>query len=96
MGAAPDVKTVIATLDDLARRARLLKQAQGTYVSWSDVPTFLLVAANMYFFVAARDGISSSTFGLVMAVVIIAGWERRRLGARVDAIVKLLSGASEA
>jgi hypothetical protein len=31
-----------------------------------------------------------------MAMVIVAGWERRKLSARIDAIVKLLSGTAEA
>jgi hypothetical protein len=95
MAATPDLKTLTTALDDLERRARLMKQAQGAFISWSDLPTLLLLAATMYVFFIAHDRVSSSTVSLMAAVVIMAGWERRRLGARIDAIVKLLAGTAE-
>ena len=96
MALAPDLKTLTTALDDLERRARLMKQARGTFLSWSDLPMLLLLAVNVYALSVARDGVSSATLALVMAVVIIAGWEKRRLSARIDAIVTLLSGTADA
>jgi hypothetical protein len=96
MATAPELRTLTTALDNLERRARLLKQADGAFLSWSDLPTLLLVAATLYTFVTARDSVSSSTLSLVMAVVIVAGWERRRLSGRIDAVVKLLSGTTDA
>jgi hypothetical protein len=95
MTAETDLRTLTTALNDLERRARLLKKAQGALLSWSDLPTLLLAAAALYAFFAAHDGVSSSTLALVMAVVIIAGWERRRLSARIDAVVTLLSGTAD-
>ena len=96
MTTAPDLSTLTTTLDNLERRARLMRQAKGAFLSCSDVPTLLLVAATLSTFVAARDSVSSSTLSLVMAIVIVAGWVRLKVSARLDAIVKLLSGTAEA
>lgn len=96
MGTAPDVKTLTTTLDDLERRTILMEQAKRTPLSWSDLPSLALLVLTMYGFSVARDSISNATLALVMAVLIVNNWDRRRLSARVDAIVKLLARHADA
>jgi hypothetical protein len=96
MGTAPDVRTLTTALDDLERRTILMQQARRTPLSWSDLPTLVLLAATLYLFFSAHDGVSSSTLALVMAVLMLNAWDTRRLSARVDAIVKLLARTVDA
>ena len=96
MGTAPDVRTLTTSLDDLERRTILMQQARRTPLSWSDLPTLVLLAATLYFYFTAHDSVSGSTLALVMAVVMLNAWDNRRLSARMDAIVKILGKVVDA
>lgn len=84
---------VSAALAGVRRKARHLAQAEGSW-SWTEfvhaaVPASL--AVYMIFSHADESTWSASTLGLLLLVSVIAGWQHRRLKARVDALTKLLT-----
>ena len=83
---------VSAALASVRRRARYLAEAEGSW-NWSEVANFavLIGIAGYLMFLGAPNPPGNFTFGLVFLVSATAGWQNRRLKARVDALTKLLS-----
>ena len=92
MDAERTTAEVSAAMAAVRRRARYLAEAEGSW-SWSEALNLLVPLGVAVYFIyrGAPEWPGDGVFGFVLLVSVIGSWQHRRLGARLDALTKLLT-----
>jgi hypothetical protein len=96
MSSDPDLKAALAALNRESRRARLLDSARGRWtLRWEDLPYLVPIAICSYLLFRGPADLSAAALVLILMNSMAGGWQNKRLGSRLDAVVQLLDSQPE-
>jgi hypothetical protein len=86
----------LAALNRERRRAKLLDGARGRWtLKWEDLSYLVPIAICSYLLFRVPADLSAATLVLILMNSMVGGWQNKRLGARLDAVVQLLDSQAE-